>query len=75
MGTPVLPQFIEVFHLPLSRKKTVIGRFLKFAGHVHLYKNLPGNTFGLKWLKDSFLVNILSSISRTDILNLGVLFD
>ena len=32
---------------PLEVKKGIVGRVLKFAGYMHHYESLPGNTFGL----------------------------
>ena len=37
----------RLFSCYSSTGKGIIGRLLKFAGYIHIYKILPGNVFGL----------------------------
>ena len=46
MVTPP-PQCVERFHCYRSNEKNIIASLLKFAGHIHNHKILPGNIFGL----------------------------
>ena len=44
--TPTLPQCVERFHRYRSNEKNIIPSLLKFSGHIHNHKILPGNIFG-----------------------------
>ena len=46
--TPLPPsQCVERFHRSHSNKENIMASLLKFAGHIHNHKILPGNIFGL----------------------------
>ena len=47
-----------------SRGKVIIGRFLKFAGHVYHYKSLPRKIFDLIWKNKMATMAVSSSVIK-----------
>ena len=58
------PQCREIFHRYRPNEKNIIASLLKFAGHIHNHKILPGNIFCLILKNKMAATGVFSTFSK-----------